>query len=109
MPDPNQPQGSPGNLPKPTQVSAPKTNPSTGRRETPAPALAPVDQTVVAAAVTAALAGLNQQRAATAPTPGMDKTVPGGVYIVDGQCVDCEGKPREHPDEDKEEADKEKP
>ena len=58
-------------------------------------AVAPVDQAVVAAAVGAAMAALTAQRAANAPTPHMDRTVPGGLYLVEGVLVDAWGNARE--------------
>lgn len=100
MPEPNQTQGSATNPPKPTQVVAPKTNPSTGRREVPVPSPAPVDQEKLTVAVAAALADMDRQRAASTSTPDMDETVPGGVYLVDGRLVDCNGDPRELPKPD---------
>jgi hypothetical protein len=63
------------------------------------PPMTQVDQGVIAAATAAAVAALQQQRTASAPTPNLDKTVPGGVYIVDGKVVDAFGNEREMPEE----------
>jgi hypothetical protein len=64
-----------------------------------APAPPQVDPAVIAVAVAAATAALERNRVGALATPDMDKTVPGGVYIVDGRVVDAHGNEREMPQE----------
>lgn len=74
-----------------------------GGRQTPpeAPPATQVDPAIIAAATAAATIAIEKQRTAGLATPDMDKTIPGGIYIVEGQVVDAHGNPREMPGEEK--------
>lgn len=76
----------------PSQVGA-GTMQSTGRGRRPAESQRPmaVDHEQLGAAVAAALGLQGRQRMLTEPTPNLDRTVPGGCYIVDGVVVNAHG------------------
>jgi hypothetical protein len=48
-----------------------------------------IDQAAVGNIIAVAMKQMQVQRAATAPTPDMDETIPGGLYVVEGKVVDA--------------------
>jgi hypothetical protein len=83
---------------------APQRGPSGGRRAAAPPPPMEVDHAALGAAVAAAVGAMNKQRALTEPTPDLDRTVPGGCYVVDGVCVNAHGELIEMPMGDADEA-----
>jgi hypothetical protein len=81
--------------------AAAPTRPAAGGSRRPVAAAAPpaVDHAMVASAVAAAMTAIQSQQAARAGTPNLDKTIPGGCYIVEGVCVNAHNEIIEHPDE----------
>lgn len=85
--------------PSATASTADRTGPG-GRAVAEAPpAPTQVDPAIIAAATAAAVAAVERTRAGATATPNMDKTVSGGVYIVEGKVVDAWGNEREMPRE----------